>query len=148
MERISKNFTYEEFERSATAVANNINNRMPASVKPAIRALTMNLLQPLCDAEGWNDLISSGYRCDALNKLVGGVDTSQHRRGEAADNKFYETINCKKVMIEPIRVARTVKKLGLVFDQMIVYPTFVHLSYCERNRMQVLYNKRYNGPKL
>lgn len=148
MERISKNFTYEEFERSATATANNINNRMPASVKPAVRALAVNLLQPLCDAEGWNDLISSGYRCDALNKLVGGVDTSQHRKGEAADNKFYETVNGKKVMIEPIRVARTVIDLGLVFDQMILYPTFVHLSYSGANRMQVLYNKRYKGPRL
>ncbi len=30
-------------------------------------------------------IISSGYRCPALNKAVGGSDTSQHMKGEACD---------------------------------------------------------------
>jgi hypothetical protein len=148
MERISKNFTYEEFEKSATADAHGIVNRIPVHLKPAVRALTVNLLQPVCDKMGWHNIISSGYRCDELNRIVGGVATSQHRKGEAADNKFYEVVNGKKVMISPIEVARTVIDMGLAFDQMILYPTFVHLSYCGANRKQVLYNKRYTGSRL
>ena len=30
-------------------------------------------------------IVNSGYRSQTVNKAVGGVPTSQHRRGEAAD---------------------------------------------------------------
>lgn len=33
----------------------------------------------------WPINISSGYRCPALNRAVGGVTKSQHMKGEAAD---------------------------------------------------------------
>ena len=39
--------------------------------------------------------------------------------------------------------------LGLPYDQMILYPTFVHFSHRLEGsqRGQVLYNRRYNGRK-
>lgn len=33
-------------------------------------------------------IITSGYRCTALNKAVGGKPTSQHVKGQAADLKY------------------------------------------------------------
>lgn len=33
-------------------------------------------------------IITSGYRCPALNKAVGGKQTSQHCKGQAADLKY------------------------------------------------------------
>ena len=139
-----------EFSVSATASAKGIPNVIPKDVKPAIRALVLNLLQPLCDATGWHDQINSGYRSPEVNKLVGGVATSQHLKGEAADNVFYKKVDCKTVYISPIEVLRAVVASGLDFDQMIAYNGFVHLSYTTTrpNRRQILYNKSYNGPRL
>jgi hypothetical protein len=147
---ISSNFNMAEFSASATAAAAGIPNVIPENVKPAIQALVLNLLQPLCDAAGWHDRINSGYRSPEVNKLVGGVETSQHRTGEASDNVFYAVKpNGGGYNIPPIDVARKVVEAGLDFDQMILYPGFVHLSYTTKraNRKQILYNKSYKGEK-
>lgn len=150
MEQISKNFKMSEFEASDTASAQGINNRIPEEIKPAIRSLVKNLLQPICDATGWQAKINSGYRSPKLNSAVGGVPTSQHLKGEAADCKFYyKDNNNKAVYLPSYYVMKIVKALNLTHDQMIAYNTFVHLSYDESaNRKQTLYNSSYNGQKL
>jgi D-alanyl-D-alanine dipeptidase len=142
MEQISKNFKMSEFGVTATGLP----NKIPEDVKPAIRALALNLLQPVCDAMGWRCRISSGYRSPAVNMAVGGVATSQHLTGEAADCVFLP----EGIKALPIDVLRIVVELGLNFDQMIAYPNFVHLSYTTKraNRRQVLYNKSYTGLRL
>lgn len=146
MEQISKNFALSEFSASTTARQKGISNEIPETVKPAVRALVLNLLQPICDYAGWRDRINSGYRCPALNAAVGGAATSQHVKGEAADNAFYGASG----NIPTIDVLREVLASGLPFDQMIAYPTFVHLSYVEGrpNRKEVLYSSTYKGPRL
>lgn len=97
-------------------------------------------MQPLRTAYGKPLRINSGYRCEEPNKLAGGSASSQHMKGQAADI----------ASVAPIHLARLIKSLGLNFDQMILYPNFLHLSYTiERpNRKQVLYDKSYYGPKL
>ena len=147
---ISKNFRMSEFGVSVKAAAAGLSNEIPESVKPAIRALVLNLLQPICDAKGWHDRMNSGYRSPTVNRLVGGVATSQHVKGEAADNVFYKKTGGRPVYIEPIEVLRAVVAADLDFDQMIAYPGFVHLSYTTTrpNRRQILYNKSYRGPRL
>lgn len=79
--------------------------------------------------------INSGYRCPELNAAVGGVPTSQHVKGEAAD------IACS----EPHKLAQLACDLGLPFDQLILYPTFVHFSHRldGNQRKKVLYSKTY-----
>lgn len=136
----------EEFNVTSTGIANDI----PENVKPAVRALVHNLLQPLCDKMGWQDRINSGYRSPEVNRRVGGVPASQHVKGEAADNVFYRKINGRPVNIAPVEVLRAVVASGLNFDQMIAYNGFVHLSYTTTrpNRKQILYNKSYTGPRL
>ena len=47
--------------------------------------LSTKILQPIRNVYGKPIVISSGYRCTKLNKAVGGVSTSQHCKGEAAD---------------------------------------------------------------
>ena len=81
---ISKNFKYSEFERSDTARTYGIDNTIPEELKPRIKALVDNVLQPLRDV--WGAMpINSGYRCRELNEKVGGEPTSQHRTGDACD---------------------------------------------------------------
>lgn len=149
--RISDNYELHEFKRSAKADAKGIDNTIPPFAINAIRILVKHLLQPINDATGWRNFISSGFRCSALNKAVGGSATSSHMKGEAADSNFY-TLNGKKekIYLSPIEVAKKVKELGLQFDQMILYPSFVHLSFSalKKNRNQILYNSSYKGEKL
>lgn len=141
MGTISKNFSYKEFEESETAKARGITNIISSfEVRDAVRALTLNVLQPLRDAWGAALHINSGYRCPALNQAVGGVPTSQHTKGEAADIKAEH----------PAKLAQLAYNLGLPFDQMIIYPTFVHFSHKLKGpqRGAVLYNKSYKGKHI
>ena len=62
-----------------------IDNRVPAYLIPSLRTLCVEVLEPLRQAMGVPILLSSGYRCPALNRAVGGQANSQHLRGEAAD---------------------------------------------------------------
>lgn len=141
MGTISKDFSYREFERSEVADAKHICNVITSfEVRDSILALTENVLQPLRDAWGKPLTVNSGYRCKTLNAAVGGVPTSQHVKGEAADIAAGD----------PVKLARLAVKLGLPFDQMILYPTFVHFSHRlnGEQRGQICYNWRYKGEKV
>ena len=141
MGTISKNFSYSEFQESETAKARGITNVITTfEVRDAVKALVLEVLQPLRDAWKRPLHVNSGYRCPKLNKAVGGVPTSQHTKGEAAD------IRCGS----PLKLAQLAHDLGLPYDQMILYPTFVHFSHklSGEQRHRILYNYRYKGPKV
>lgn len=141
----------KEFAVSAKAAAMKRSFTVPENLQPNVVALVTNLLQPISDATGWVNVISSGYRPKWLNDAVGGSDTSQHMTAEAADCNFYERKADGKIgrKLTTFEVMREVKALGLPFDQMIGYPNFVHLSYSvRRQRGQVLYNRSYTGKRI
>ena len=145
--RISKNYKMEEFEVSKSFPK--LVEKVPLEYQQNVKDLVLNLLQPINDATGWVNNISSGYRGDALNKAVGGSDTSDHRFGKSSDNNFYSVENAKRISISTYDAAKKVKDLRLQFDQMILYPSFLHLSYRKgANRNQILYNKSYKGKRL
>ena len=130
MMKISNNFYLYEFTRSNKHPE--INNDIPTQERNNVVALVENILQPLRDRICKPIAINSGYRCEELNKAVGGVATSQHRRGEAAD------ISVKGMT--PKDLAKEITK-KYDYDQCIVYPTFVHVSYRRllENRKQLIF---------
>ena len=139
-DRISKSFKYSEFTNSDTAKRLHLNNAITDwEVRDNIKALVENVLQPLRDAWGGPIFINSGYRSPEVNKAVGGVETSQHCKGQAAD------CGCT----DPYALAKLAKKMKLDYDQMGVYASFVHFSYRRdgENRNQIFYGKNYKGPK-
>ena len=141
MGTISKNFSYSEFERSETAEKKGIVNMIAtARVRDSIQALVLNVVQPLRTALGVEMHINSGYRCPELNEAVGGVPNSMHLRGEAAD----------VATPTPLRLARKAVEMGLPFDQIGIYPTFVHFSHKlgGPQRGQIFYSKNYKGERL
>ena len=75
----TKNFSQYELERSAKATKNGINNSIPQQYLQNAQDL-LNTLQVFRDALGKPIKITSGYRCEKLNKLVGGVHNSSHLR--------------------------------------------------------------------
>lgn len=80
-----KYFSFQEFEHSATATRHAIDNAIPDELKNNVAALVDNILDPLREAWGKPITVTSGYRCPQLNKAVGGVATSMHLQGRAAD---------------------------------------------------------------
>ena len=101
--RLTRNFTYEELCNSNVAERRGINNRPRTKeeekrVIENLKALCMEVLQPLRDFLGKPVVISSGYRCAELNKAVGGVRNSQHMKGEAADIHVENTEHLLKIM--------------------------------------------------
>jgi len=141
MGTISKNFSYREFEASERADQMRICNFITSpTVRDSVKALVINVLQPLRDVWGRPLDVNSGYRCPKLNQAVGGVPTSQHVKGEAADIKASN----------PYELAQCALAHNIPYDQMILYPTFVHFSYklSGQQRGQVLYNKAYKGKRL
>ena len=92
-EHLSPHFTVGEFFRSGTAIRLGIDNNpdahpgegiSTAEVVENLRALCTEVLEPLRRRVG-RVIVTSGYRCQELNKAVGGVWNSQHLKGEAAD---------------------------------------------------------------
>lgn len=81
MAQITTNFTTAEFERTRTGLPNSIPMQLMASVAKGCTAI----LQPLRNYLGVPVTISSGYRSPQVNAAVGGVRSSQHMFGQAAD---------------------------------------------------------------
>lgn len=79
------NFTLQELLESDTARRKGIANYPSFEVVENLAELCRNFLQPLRDAWGSGIHVNSGYRCPELNKAVGGVETSVHMKGWAAD---------------------------------------------------------------
>ena len=147
---ITKDFLEHEFEVSDKARELGINNAIETpEIKDALKSLVDSVLQPLRDAWGKPLAINSGYRCKALNAAVGGVPTSQHTKGEAADVCPFGRNGHGDIKVVT-ELARLAVKLDLPFDQMILYPSFVHFSHKLKGeqRKQILYNKSYKGEKV
>ena len=82
---LSEHFSVDEFTFSATARAMGIVNSPGSSELANLRFLCREVLEPARRVIGEPIHITSGYRCLALNRAVGGVAQSYHVRGLAAD---------------------------------------------------------------
>ena len=128
-----KYFTIEEMTKSSTAKANGIDNTPSEEEVLKLQKLIEAVLDPLREWYGKPIKVNSGYRCEALNKAIGGAKSSQHMLGEAADI----TVGSKE---ENEKLFDYIKD-NLEFDQLINESNFswVHVSYREgRLRKQVL----------
>ncbi|MEG2599921.1 MAG: D-Ala-D-Ala carboxypeptidase family metallohydrolase [Muribaculaceae bacterium] len=128
---MGKYFSLVEMCRSAKGLSLGIANVPDAQAKAKIEALIVNVLDPLRRDYGRAITVNSGYRCPALNKAIGGVTTSQHMKGEAADITGGSKAENKKIF-------ELAKKLP--FDQLINEKnyTWIHVSFGTRNRKQIL----------
>jgi len=81
----AKYFTFEEMIHSDTAKAKGIKNIPDPEQFENLSNLVVKLLDPLREKFGKPIKVNCGFRSNEVNKLVGGVPTSQHCKGEAAD---------------------------------------------------------------
>ena len=139
--KVTMHFTIEELYASKTAKDKGINN-MP-SVREMVNLvyLAAYVLEPLRKAMGEPIKIGSGFRCQQLNKAVGGVSNSQHLTGQAADLCIDGDIPKGRKWFEYIRK-------HLPFDQLIweknpkTGSCWVHVSFVYpdfgKNRKKVI----------
>ena len=78
-------FTIQELSASATAERLAIDNTPPRAARKMLTILVEQLLDPIRRRYGAPIIVTSGYRCPALNTAVGGVANSHHIVGCAAD---------------------------------------------------------------
>ena len=143
--KLSPNFSLEELTFSQVASRRGIDNTPSAKVKDNLERLAL-FLEQVRKVVNKPISISSGYRSKEVNESVGGSKTSQHCFGQAIDIDMDGTPNgvTNKMVFDFI-------KDKLPFDQLIwefgtnENPDWVHCSYSDRNRKQVLKAIRNNG---
>lgn len=141
MLKISEHVTFEEAFKSDTAIRKKINN-VPTDreIIMNMQHVAKNVFEPIRKHFNIPIGITSFYRCEALNKAIGGSKTSQHVLGEAIDidADIYGGITNAEIY-------EWVKN-NLNFDQLIweygndKQPSWVHISLKRKgpNRKQVL----------
>ena len=80
-----QHFTIQELSASATAERLTIDNTPSRAAQRMLTILVEQLLDPIRRRYGAPIIVTSGYRCPALNTAVGGVANSHHIVGCAAD---------------------------------------------------------------
>ena len=135
--KLTKNFSLEEMYRSETARRCGIDNKpQTEEVVENLRALCLEVLQPLRDHLGKPVVVSSGYRCKDLNKKVGGVENSQHLKGEAADIKVRD----REELIDVMRYIMDETDFDQLIREKSGSTEWVHVSHKRNgnNRRMVL----------
>lgn len=82
--------------------------------------------------------ITSARRTPDQNKACNGSPTSQHLVGEAIDIKPYGSTTYNRLLESVHNFSDRIH----VFDQLILYPAFIHISFGIRNRRQVIDNRK------
>ena len=82
--QLTQHFTLAELTKSSTAERLGLDNTPPPEVLPALTS-TAEMLERIRSSLGVPVTVTSGYRAWAVNKAVGGVTTSDHAQGRAAD---------------------------------------------------------------
>lgn len=163
---LTPHFALHEFIRSATARKHGIANYPSPEAVENLKLLCHHTLEPLREALGLPVVITSGYRCKALNNIIAHhSNRSQHMKGQAADfhvgqgevsdsmfqgsgslqakrpcgssAKFWGTSPHER-LVRAFRLILTEPSID--FDQLIIYPNFIHVSYVsrEKNRHSIM----------
>ncbi len=195
---LSPHFSLKEMTDSQTAVKRGIANVPSEQEIENLRRLCQGTLEPLREALGLPIIITSGYRCKALNDILGRSSKhSQHMAGCAADfyvsprgvsgskdevssskiqdsgeqddgsysmscvariqNLISKMVSGFKSLVSsgmnhgtgenPMKLETNSRRELLIkafrtiildehidYDQLILYPTFIHVSYVSRER--------------
>ena len=146
--KLSKNFSLKEMTTSQTAERKGINNNPNPQQIENIKALAVNVLQPIRSHFDKPLIISSGFRCAELCVAIGSSVNSQHVADDGAAAADFEIPG-----VDNLDLAIWIKN-NLEIDQGILEfykegePTsgWIHCSYSsDGNRNQWLKARREEG---
>jgi zinc D-Ala-D-Ala carboxypeptidase len=143
---ISKYVTLQEAIKSQTATRLGIDNHPSDAEITSMKHVAKNVFDRVRDHIDKPLGVSSFFRCEALNKAIGGSNTSQHCKGEAID------IDCDIYGYSTNLEVFNFIKDHLQFDQLIAeypikgQPSWVHVSLKKKgNRGEVLVVTKEKG---
>lgn len=136
---MTKHFKLKEFTDSDKATELNINNTPNEEelnnikfVAEQLEILRNTYKQPI--------YITSGYRCEELNKAVGGAVNSWHKKGLAVDiNQGSQTRNHNLFII-----VKRLMKLGYPVEELIneYNYSWVHIAFAKENPQLKIKHKK------
>ena len=130
MAHLTENFKLKELIVTKTGIDNTPPNHIIDNLYTLAQAL-----EKVRTACGNNPVtVLSGYRSPDVNKAVGGSKTSAHMKGLAADF-VVGNMTIKEVF-------DTIRKAGIVYDQLILEPSWIHIGLAAAPRKQ---NLIYDG---
>jgi len=144
---ISQHISLHEATFSKTAEAHGMKNIPNLEELSNMRRLAREVFEPLRNHIEKSIRISSFFRSVEVNRKIGGSPTSQHCRGQAMD---IETMDKSYTNADLFHFIRD----NLNFDQLIwefgtdEEPDWVHVSYCAKNRMQILRSFKDHGKTI
>lgn len=144
--QLSKHLSLAEVTRSESAKRHGVSNMPTEQHIKNFKLLAEKVFEPIREHFGKPIHISSGYRSQSLNAIIGGSLTSQHCQGEAIDIDMDGTDITNKQIFDYI-------KDHLEFDQLIWEfgtkdnPDWVHVSYesTGKQRKQILRASKVGG---
>lgn len=140
---LSQHFTLREMLKSASAARKGIANIPGDKELDALYTTAAGLERVRSVLGGVRMYISSGYRSPKLNTAVGGAHVgrlSQHCKGEAAD---FEAPDFGSPLDICLEIMANADFIG--FDQLIWEGDWVHISFSDNPRCEVLTAKFING---
>jgi len=127
--QLTEHFSLDELVNSQIATRRRIDNTPADRIVENLKR-TAAVLEEIRFLVGKPIVVSSGYRCPALNVAVGGASKSMHVQGLAAD------INA--VGLSARELAQKIAASDILFDQLIHEGTWVHVGLSEKEpRRQV-----------
>lgn len=127
---LTPHFTLEELTFSDTAQRLGIDNTPDDGVRANLQ-LAANGMEMVRELLGEPIRLNSGYRCEALNKAIGGAKGSAHMDGLAVDFTCVE-------YGPPIAIVKALEKDNVPFDKCIQEGTWVHISFAPAMRRLVM----------
>ena len=115
--RLSEHFTLAEF----------CNWRKYPANQPTVQQVVnmtygcLMLLEPARQTIGCPVIVTSGFRCEAVNRQVGGVKNSQHLVGQAADIRPRDSAQFQRLI--------AFLKAHALTDQLLTGPGWLHISW-------------------
>jgi hypothetical protein len=137
MQSVSAHFSLDEVTNSQTAARLGINNDLPLELMQNVKkaALGMELVRLALNSNMC--IVSSWYRCDALNAAVGSKPTSAHRTGMAID------FTCPTAGT-PAQIVAALIKSAVPFQQIIhEFDSWVHIAFNGDDRQALIID--HNG---
>jgi len=141
--KLSQNLTLAEAIRSETAKRKRLDNTPSGIIIDNLKLTAEKIFQPIRDHFKKPIYVSSMYRCERLNSLVGGSKNSKHITGQAIDLDNDGTDVSNRDIFYYIK--DNLKFDVLIWEYNDDSPNWVHCSYVEGLNRGLVYRNTNLG---
>ena len=134
-------FTLQEFIKSSTAARLKIDNTPTNEILRNIQYGVSMVLDPLRRIHQKPIIITSGFRCEKLNKAVGGVANSWHTKGNAADIHIKDENEAKEIF----NILKTLPSVDTVLFEHSRQSQWIHVQWDMSKTPRHHYNFNYKA---